>query len=65
MTTILKGQELEEARILCMLNMKLIVPLPLTSSESEQYDRLTAKFDAKYPEWKNGINFITGEIIND
>jgi len=44
---------------------KRAVPKPLTTDERNEYGDLVIEFNSKYPTWKLGFNFITGELIKD
>jgi len=56
-------EDLPKFRILMLLDMKRIIPKPLTDEERKDRADLTVEFNSKYPDWQNHrINFITGEI---
>ena len=54
--------DMGKARRLMILNMKKVVPKPLSDSERYELADLTVEFNSKYPTWMNGFNFLTGEI---
>jgi len=56
-------EDWDKAIRLCMLVMKMVVPKPLTQEERNEYDNLVIEFNSKYPTWKKGYNFITGELM--
>lgn len=56
-------EDLPKFRRLMILDMKIIVPKPLTKEEKDEHGDLTVEFNSKYPDWQNkATNFITGEM---
>jgi len=63
MTEYIIREDLPKFRRLMILDMKLIVPKPLTKEERQERADLTIEFNSKYPQWRDHpINFLTGEI---